>query len=88
MNEEDNAQLAGSAETPHLPFPPTLLGIAGCSGSGKTTLADELARTLGGMRFHLDDYYLDLGHLPFAERVQQNFDDPAMIEVPLLAKHL
>lgn len=88
MSEEGNAQLAGRAETPHLPFPPTLLGIAGCSGSGKTTLADELARTLGGMRFHLDDYYLDLGHLPFAERVQQNFDDPAMIEIPLLAAHI
>jgi len=40
------------------------------------------------MRFHLDDYYLDLGHLPFAERIQQNFDDPAMIEIPLLAAHI
>ena len=88
MSEEGNVQLADAAETPHLPFPPTLLGIAGCSGSGKTTLADELARTLGGMRFHLDDYYLDLGHLPFAERIQQNFDDPAMIEIPLLAAHI
>jgi len=88
VSEEGNVQLADAAETPHLPFPPTLLGIAGCSGSGKTTLADELARTLGGMRFHLDDYYLDLGHLPFAERVQQNFDDPAMIEIPLLAAHI
>jgi uridine kinase len=88
VSADDNAQRAGAAETPHLPFPPILLGIAGCSGSGKTTLADELARTLGGMRFHLDDYYLDLGHLPFAERTQKNFDDPAMIEVPLLAEHL
>ena len=41
-----------------------MLGIAGCSGSGKTTLAAELARTLGGIHFHLDNYYLDLGHLP------------------------
>jgi uridine kinase len=75
-------------EAPRLPFPPTVLGIAGCSGSGKTTLADELARTLGGLRFHLDDYYLDLTHLPLEERVRQNFDDPAMIEVPLLAAHI
>lgn len=89
MSGDSKAQIAGDADaTPRLPFPPTLLGIAGCSGSGKTTLADELARTLGGMRFHLDDYYLDLGHLPFAERVRKNFDDPAMIEVPLLASHL
>jgi uridine kinase len=64
------------------------LGIAGCSGSGKTTLAEELARTLGGMRFQLDDYYLDLGHMPLAERVKKNFDDPAMIEISLLAAHI
>jgi len=78
-----------SAEpAPRLPFPPIVLGIAGCSGSGKSTLADELARALGGLRFHLDDYYLDLPHLPLAERAKKNFDDPAMIEVPLLAAHV
>ena len=42
---------------PH-PFPPLVLGIAGCSGSGKTTLAAELARTLDGVHFPLDHYYL------------------------------
>jgi uridine kinase len=68
-----------------LPFPPVVLGIAGCSGSGKTTLASELAHTLGGIHFHLDNYYRDLGHMPFSERIQQNFDDPAMIEHELLA---
>lgn len=76
------------ADPPRLPFPPTILGIAGCSGSGKSTLADELARTLGGQRFHLDDYYLDLADIAFDERVKKNFDDPAMIEVPLLASHV
>src|SRR5579863_8269335 len=80
-NSEPNAE-----KVPRLPFPPVVLGIAGCSGSGKTTLANELARTLGGLRFHLDDYYLDLAHLPLAQRVNQNFDDPALIEVPLLAR--
>ena len=83
-----NASRETCAEPPRLPFPPTVLGIAGCSGSGKTTLADELARTLGGQRFHLDDYYLDLTEILFEERVKKNFDDPAMIEVPLLASHL
>ena len=73
-------------QLPRLPFPPVVMAIAGCSGSGKTTLANELARTLGGLRFHLDDYYLDLGNLPLAERVQKNFDDPALIEVSLLAR--
>ena len=83
--QNSGATPASRAER-RLPFPPVVLAIAGCSGSGTTTLADELARTLGGLRFHLDDYYLDLGNLPLAERVQKNFDDPALIEVPLLAR--
>jgi uridine kinase len=77
-----------AAQIPRLPFPPTVLGVAGCSGSGKTTLANEMARMLRGLRFHLDDYYLDLGHMPLEERKQQNFDDPSMIEIPLLAEHI
>jgi uridine kinase len=68
-----------------LPFPPVAIGIAGCSGSGKTTLAAELARALGGIHFHLDNYYRDLKHLPLEERFRQNFDDPELIEVALLA---
>jgi uridine kinase len=71
-----------------LPFPPVVLGIAGCSGSGKTTVACELARTLHGIHFHLDNYYRDLSHLPLAERARQNLDDPAIIESPLLAAHI
>jgi uridine kinase len=71
-----------------LPFPPVVVGIAGCSGSGKTTLSVELARTLGGIHFPLDHYYRDLSHLPLAQRPQQNFDDPAIIESPLLAAHV
>ena len=77
-----------NAEERKLPFPPVAIGIAGCSGSGKTTLAAELARTLGGIHFHLDSYYLDLGHLPFEQRTGKNFDDPAFIEVGLLAMHV
>lgn len=71
-----------------LPFPPAVLGIAGCSGSGKTTLAAELARMLGGIHFPLDNYYRDLSHLPPGERARQNFDDPALIESPLLTAHV
>lgn len=80
-----------SADTwrgPALPFPPVVVAIAGCSGSGKTTLAVELARTLGGVHFPLDNYYRDLTHLPPAERALQNMDDPAIIESPLLASHI
>jgi uridine kinase len=64
------------------------MGIAGASGSGKTTLAAELARELDGIYFPIDNYYRDLSHLPFAERVKQNFDDPAIIESSLLAAHV
>jgi uridine kinase len=71
-----------------LPFPPVVLAIAGCSGSGKTTLAAELARTLGGVHFQFDNYYRDLARLPLAERSVQNFDDPSLIESPLLIAHV
>ena len=75
-------------EAARLPFPPVVLGIAGASGSGKTTLALELARALDGLNFPLDHYYRDLAHLPYEKRVQQNFDDPAIIESSLLAAHV
>jgi len=78
----------GLPGTPGLPFPPVLLGIAGCSGSGKTTLAAELAHTLDGVHFPLDHYYRDLGHLTLAERPSQNFDDPGLIDSPLLTRHV
>jgi len=77
-----------SGQTARLPFPPVVLEIAGASGSGKTTLAVELARALGGINFPLDHYYRDLSHLPFAERVRESFDDPALIESSLLAAHV
>lgn len=79
---------AQSESSLRLPFPPVVLGIAGCSGSGKTTLAAELARMLGGVHFPLDNYYRDLSHLSPAERAAANFDDPAIIESPLLAAHV
>lgn len=79
---------AADESAARLPFPPVVVAIAGCSGSGKTTLAAELARTLRGVPFPLDNYYRDLGHLPQAERARQNMDDPAIIESPLLAAHI
>lgn len=75
-------------QTPRLPFPPVVIGIAGTSGSGKTTLAVELARELTGIHFPLDNYYYDLSHLPLAERALKNFDDPELIESGLLAEHV
>jgi uridine kinase len=80
--------MAMEPHTPRLPQLPVALGISGASGSGKTTLAIELARVLEGFHFPLDNYYLDLSHLPMEQRVRQNFDDPALIESPLLAAHV
>jgi uridine kinase len=77
VNQEDGRNA-------RLPFPPVVLGIAGCTGSGKTTLTAELARTLGGIHFHIDTYYRDLAHLPLEERARQNFDHPSLIESSLL----
>lgn len=82
-NEDTNDE-----HSPRLPFPPAVIGIAGASGSGKTTLAAELARELDGIYFPIDNYYRDLSHLPHSERINQNFDDPAIIESPLLALHV
>ena len=81
-------QLKQRERESRLPFPPVVIAIAGCSGSGKTTLAAELAHMLGGVHFHFDHYYRDLGHMSFPERAEQNFDDPAMIEHELLARHV
>jgi len=83
--DADASRGVSEPQTAGLPFPPVVLGIAGASGSGKTTLAIELARTLSGIHFPLDRYYRDLSHLSFEERVRENFDDPALIETPLLA---
>jgi uridine kinase len=76
------------APTARLPLRPMILAVTGASGSGKTTLAAELARTVGGLPFSLDSYYRDLGHLQIEQRVLQNFDDPALIEAPLLFSDL
>jgi uridine kinase len=77
-----------TGRSPRLPFPPVVVGIAGCSGSGKTTLAAAMARTLSGIHFHTDTYYRDLAHMPLEERARQNFDHPSLIEIPLLVAHI
>jgi uridine kinase len=67
---------------------PYLIAIAGPSGSGKSELARRLASTLDAQILCLDCYYRDLSHLPFAERVRVNYDDPGSIEHDLLARDL
>lgn len=58
------------------------IGICGASGSGKSTLADSLAAALGDRCLVLqqDCYYKDHSHLPFEERTQLNYDEPAIFD--------
>jgi len=70
---------------------PVLIGIAGGSGSGKTLVAQTLIDLLGSDRvvvIQQDAYYKDLSHLPFEERVKQNFDHPDAFDEDLLVDHL
>ncbi len=70
---------------------PLIIGIAGGSGSGKTTIANAMAEEIGKDHCALilhDSYYRDLGHLPAAEREQQNYDHPDSLETELLVEHL
>ena len=70
---------------------PFLIGITGGSCSGKTEIAQELSRHLedhAAAVLSMDSYYIDLSHLPKAERALQNFDHPDAIDFPLLIDHL
>ena len=70
---------------------PFLIGITGGSCSGKTAIALELSRRIEGNAAALmpmDSYYIDLSHMPRAERALQNFDHPDAIDFGLLTDHL
>ena len=70
---------------------PLIIGVAGGSGSGKTTVVNTISSTLGFEKHLLlqhDSYYRDLKHLPFEERIKQNFDHPASLETELLIRHI
>jgi uridine kinase len=67
-----------------------ILGICGGT-SGKTTVAERLAQALGRDQAILlaqDAYYKDSSHLPFDERVRQNFDHPDAVDFDLLIRHV
>ncbi|MDZ7291315.1 MAG: uridine kinase [candidate division KSB1 bacterium] len=68
-----------------------LIGVAGGSGSGKTLVVQHMIQQLGSDRvvvLQQDSYYKDLSHLPFEERVKQNFDHPDAIDTELLIRHV
>ena len=67
--------------------------VGGCSGSGKTTFCRELyniAMSRGLKVCHIchDYYYRDLAHLPFNERIRNNFDHPDALDTDMMVDHL
>jgi uridine kinase len=70
---------------------PIVIGIAGGSGSGKTTVANVILRRVGADRIAYlphDAYYRELKHLPYARRVEVNFDHPDSLESELMTQHI
>ncbi len=70
---------------------PFVLGVAGGSGSGKTTVVERVRAIVGPGHLALlpmDNYYRDLGDLPFEERVKTNYDHPDAFDLDLLVAHL
>lgn len=68
-----------------------VIGVAGGSGSGKTTVVNYICEEFSNdniLRIEHDSYYRELEHLPFEERVKQNFDHPASLETELMIRHL
>lgn len=70
---------------------PLIIGVAGGSGSGKTTVVNYICEHFGPdniLRLEHDSYYRDLKHIPFEDRVKQNFDHPSSLETELLIRHI
>jgi uridine kinase len=67
------------------------VGIAGGTGSGKTTLAEKIVAGLPpgqALVVQHDAYYRDRSHLPPAQRLLVNFDEPDALENDLLVRDL
>ena len=65
-----------------------VIGVAGGTGAGKSAIVRALVDRVGARAIDLDSYYLDRSGLTPAERDRVNYDEPAAIDVELLADHL
>ncbi len=67
-----------------------VIGIAGPSAGGKTTVAEKIIDRFGDKVtvVSFDDYYNDLSHLKFEDRVGLNYDHPSAFDNDLLIDHL
>ena len=70
---------------------PTVIGIAGGTGSGKTFLTKkiiEMSLTKNIVVIEQDAYYKDLSHMPYEDRIRQNFDHPDSIDLDMFESQL
>ena len=70
---------------------PEVIGISGGTGSGKTFLTKkiiETSMTTNIVVIKQDAYYKDLSHMPYENRIKQNFDHPDAIDVDLFETQL
>ena len=67
-----------------------VIGIAGGTASGKTTLMKNLINEFGGQVTVLshDNYYKRHDDMPYEERCQLNYDEPAAFDTSLMVYHL
>ena len=67
-----------------------VIGIAGGSGSGKTTLMNNIVKRFEDNITVLshDSYYRRHDDMPYEERCQLNYDEPAALETELMVQHL
>ena len=70
---------------------PEVIGISGGTGSGKTFLTKKIIETSMTTNIAVieqDAYYKDLSHMPYEDRIKQNFDHPDAIDVDLFETQL
>lgn len=67
-----------------------VIGIAGGTASGKTTLMKNLINEFGGQVTVLshDNYYKRHDDMPYEERCNLNYDEPAALDTSLMVYHL
>ena len=67
-----------------------VIGVAGGTGSGKTTLVKALINRFGDNISVLshDNYYKRHDDMPYEERCQLNYDEPAAFDTSLMVYHL
>ncbi len=64
----------------------SVIGIAGGSCSGKTTFVQLAVKQMDGSVLSMDDYYKSADIID--EKFDHNFDEPASIDMELLASHI